>query len=114
MPHWFSRLFLPLAALAMAGCSGAPSDAEIEAALSHAYSSNGGEARAVLSDMGMDSLLPEFEEADKLACAPAANGRGYLCDVELTTTQFGQSRTRVVEMRFVRGDKGWRVAEATP
>ncbi|MEQ8269818.1 MAG: hypothetical protein RH979_03105 [Algiphilus sp.] len=114
MPLRFQPVFVPLAIFALAGCSGAPSDANIEAALSHAYSSNSSEARSLLSDMGMDSLLPEFEGADKLACAPAANGRGYLCDVELTTTQFGQSRTRVVEMRFVRGDKGWRLAEATP
>lgn len=68
----------------------------------------------MLSTMGMDTLLPEYESAEKLACAESPNGRGYLCDVELTTRQFGRSSTRVVEVRFVKGSSGWRVAEVQP
>lgn len=82
--------------------------------MAFAYAADTTEARDVLSSMGMDTLLPEYESAEKLACAESPTGRGFVCDVELTTRQFGRSSTRVVEARFVRGASGWRLAEVQP
>lgn len=112
---WIRRgAFVLLTAGTLAACSGAPSDTEVKGALEHAYAANTTEGRDVLASLGMETLLPAYESAEKLACSEAPNGRGYVCDVELTTRQFERSSTRVVEVRFVEGDSGWRVAETQP
>jgi len=112
---WIPRgVLVLLMAGGLAACSGAPSDAEVKGALEHAYAANTTEGRHVLANLGMETLLPSYESAEKLACSEAPNGRGYVCDVELTTRQFERRSTQVVEVRFVKGDSGWRVAETQP
>lgn len=109
------RKTLMLAALAVMllqfGCSREPGGDDIDGALARAYAENLSAERAALAGFGMDELLPEYVAAEKLACAASETGRGYACDVELTTRQFGETSTVVTVVRLVRGDNGWVVVE---
>lgn len=88
-----SKLFLLLAvplSVTLGGCSGgAPSDADILAALN-------AQAEGML------------DSVKKMSCNEAKNSDGYNCDIETTIVMFGNEVKNTSCIRFIKSDDGWK------
>jgi len=99
----FSSLSVVMLAslLALTGCSGEPSEADMKISLEAVMKSN----------PIMASLFSGFDEFEKLGCKEAEGKPGYVCDYRATTTVMGQKNTSNASARFVEGDSGWQAQQ---
>lgn len=110
-----------LAALLLlaAGCSGAPSEADIRAAfekniakstasLNETAQMFGGAGKAITDMLGK----AEIHSVKKIGCVEAKDAPGYVCDVEIDMTVPLTGRKKdMTTARFVKGPDGWVVTE---
>jgi hypothetical protein len=101
--------------LLAAGCSVAPSEAEIKAAfekdlaktaqsIDEAGKIFGGVGKALTDSMGKT----ELHAVRKIDCKEAKDAPGFVCDVEIDmTVPFAGRSKEVATARFVKGPEGW-------
>lgn len=101
-----------LTTLLLTGCGGAPSEAEMKAALERQTEAQVESAGKLFGNTGagvMKDMLPEINSLKKIGCQ-ADGDKAYRCDVELEVTQFGITNKAPVNLRFVKASDGWSVA----
>lgn len=97
-----------LATLALAACSGEPSNSDIE----KAYQNSIDQANQLREKIPSPGGNFELHKVKKVSCKSANGSSGYNCDVELDMTMPLLGRTqRVVKVRMVKGDDGWVAVE---
>ena len=107
---------MSLLALALCGCSGAPSDGDIKDALqadqkraeaqAEAIAGNSGPAADMVRQMAAQSRV-EIVSAHKLGCKEDGE-KAYRCDVEIEARQGGKAiKAPPASLRFVKGSDGW-------
>lgn len=109
---FFTVCAICLTTFTLAGCSGEPSESDIE----DAVKANVAQVNTTVKNVGGgligDSMQTQVHGVKKIACAKASEDAGYNCDVELDITApiVGRSKN-VGKIRLVEGDSGWAVTE---
>lgn len=95
----------------LAGCGGAPSGSEIQAAFKKQIEQDvaqmqrfGGPAAGMLK-----AMTPEVIDAHKIGCKEDGE-KAYRCDVELEVRQNGAVQKAPVSLRFVKTSDGWKAS----
>lgn len=93
-----------LVACTLAGCSGAPSDADMKNALQKNVDQTIG---ALLgNDKNAQDAKPKYDSVKGLGCKSDGE-KAYRCDVEIEmTSMFGKQKS-AQSIRFVKGSDGW-------
>ncbi|WP_101048927.1 hypothetical protein [Macromonas nakdongensis] len=116
MPHAPTPSRLGLLAIAtgvLAGCSGAPSEDDMRAALDRQMQAQVDGASHIFGGAGaslMKGMMPEVQSLKKVGCQ-ADGEKAYRCDVELQVQQLGVTNRSVVSLRFVQASDGWTVVD---
>lgn len=101
--------------LGLAGCSGAPSEANIHAAMKksideamQAQTAAMQAAFGSLADGASADAFIELHGVKKLGCEKTSQGNAYICDIEtdVTVPLLGRT-TQSGRIRMVKGDGGW-------
>ena len=87
-----------LTVLALAACSGEPSNSDIENATKTLMK----EASQELMKVGYKKLVPTLHSVRKIGCAPAKNEAGYICDVEFDVSTPMTGRVKDIEKQIGR------------
>lgn len=88
----------------LAGCGGAPSEAEIKATVERQQAQD-------LKNAGTAAgLLPTIKVLKKIGCKEDGE-KAYKCDLEVEVTQFEKTQTRVAPVRFVKTSDGWMLSK---
>jgi|CXWL01.1.fsa_nt_gi Tfp pilus assembly protein PilE len=103
----------------LAGCSGEPSEADLEKSVKKHTETQLAQAQAVMKQFGQNSMAKDFAtdmskvSVKKLACAKAEGNPGYNCDVEVSRSGEGATpgQKAAVKARFVKADDGWVLIE---
>lgn len=103
-------ILIPLLAVALSGCSGEPSEADLKNALIKEVD----KANVLLDKssgvLGAQSLKTEVKEVKKIGCKESSDSAGYNCDIKITATSpMLGTTTNNGTARFVKGDDGWEV-----
>jgi hypothetical protein len=113
-----TKLGVILATLSLGACGGGePSESDIQAALqaqinqaldaAMGAAGNSPEAREMAA-----AMIPSIKSVKKLGCKEDSQKSGFNCDLQIvTTTKMGGDQTGTSSGRFVKGDKGWIVAQ---
>jgi len=105
----FAVCAICLTTFALAGCSGEPSESDIE----DAVKADVAQVNTTVKNVGGGlSMQTQVHGVKKIACAKASEDAGYNCDVELDITApfIGRSKN-IGKIRLVEGDSGWAVTE---
>jgi hypothetical protein len=97
-----------LACMALAACSGEPSETDMKAAVEQTFGGMNEQLGGVGKLIGKD-LSTKIKGFKKLACAEAKGNPGFACDFEMTVDGPLGEKTEKASGRFVKGDKGWAV-----
>jgi len=108
----FVKSFVAVSAacLALAACSGEPSEADMKAAVEQTFGGMNEQLGDVGKLIGKD-LSTKVKSFKKLACAEAKGNPGFVCDFEMSLDGPLGQKTEKASARFVKGDKGWAVME---
>jgi len=105
------------AASVLTGCGGAPSEAEIKAALDREIdreiATQAAMAREMMGSDGeamVKNMMPVVQNLKKLGCKPDGN-KAYLCDVEAEVSMFGVTEKSTSSVRLVKGSDGWAITQ---
>lgn len=105
-----SRFALAISVFALVGCSGEPSDSDVERAITEATD----QAMAQLKESGVlsDNLVVTIHAIKKIGCAPAEGEAGYICDIEshVSTPMTGEVKG-IEKYRLVEKDGSWLALE---
>ncbi|KIL97375.1 hypothetical protein CCC_00436 [Paramagnetospirillum magnetotacticum MS-1] len=96
------------ACLALAACSGEPSESDMKAAVEQAYGSVNAQLGGVGKLIGKD-LSTKVKSFKKLACSEAKGNPGFACDFQMVVDGPLGEKTENASARFVKGDKGWAI-----
>lgn len=106
-----AALLSVLAIFCLAGCSGKPSSADVKKAVSQQFEQAAQQAKQLGGDAGR-MFEVEVHEVKLLDCVPAQPESGYNCDIEMdVTSPYGGRQESVVQVRMVKGSKGWTLIE---
>lgn len=105
-----SLVAVSAACLALAACSGEPSESDMKAAVEQTFGGMNEQLGGVGKLIGKD-LSTKVKAFKKLACAEAKGNPGFACDFQMTVDGPLGEKTEKASARFVKGDKGWAVLE---
>lgn len=88
---------LVLSSIFLAGCSGEPSQGDIEAAVAK-------QQQGVPKEV--QGLVPEIKNVKKIGCKTDGE-KAYICDIEMEVAQMGRTNKGVVPIRLVKASDGW-------
>lgn len=99
-----------LLALALAGCGGAPSESDIDAALKKQFANDEAQMQRIggVGAAMIKAMAPEVKQVRKIGCKEDGE-KAYRCDVELKVVQSGSESNNPMSLRFLKTSEGWAV-----
>ena len=98
-----------LAAVPLAACGGAPSEAQVQAALQRHFAQAVAPAQQHFGPDAGSGLVPTVQAVALQGCQSQDRGH-YLCDAQVTLhSKVLGKRSATTRLLMTRDDKGWRV-----
>ena len=100
------------ACLALSACGGAPSEADMRAAVDSQVKAQTTAMEGFVGKKAMEAskgMTPEIKSFRKIGCKEDGE-KAYRCDVEVEVSQLGSTAKSAKSMRFVKGSDGWAVS----
>lgn len=103
---------IALSTFALSGCSGGPSNSDIEKAIKANVEQATQQAKNMGGSAVSESMLPKVYGVKNLGCAKEKDATGYICDVEVDASAPFVGRSKQVgKMRFIKGSDGWVISQ---